>query len=344
MYDVIIVDANSIGYASQYAVKLYAGGMQTQAVFGFIKIMRDLRTRYPKGQIICLWDGKAEHRYALLPTYKGDRRADPKAQAEYEAYSKQRPYIQRALEHVGVVQMLSPEHEADDLAGILVNRFTAKPDCKVLLLTGDKDWLQLMRHNVTWQDLRDDRRLIKWSEFFEKTGYQTPFAFLQGKALQGDTSDCISGVGGIGELTAAQILAEHGSIMDFWKKCDSGEYEPKTKALRSLWRGKSPYTKEEWEARFIHVEDETLDEEANAKARKKAFKAHMDAYEGQGRKLFLRNMELMQLLKPRPINKETLEINKGKLDHDGFIELCGELSFVSILKNVSNFLKPFEGK
>ncbi|WP_354734599.1 5'-3' exonuclease [Acinetobacter nosocomialis] len=337
---IILVDANSVGYAAHHAIKLYSGSMQTQAVFSFIKSMRELRQRYPEAGIIALWDGRAEWRYERAPNYKSTRRSDPKMELEHNAYKAQCPYIKRALKALGIKQMTSAIHEADDLAGILVQRLANDPNNRILLITGDRDWLQLVRPNVSWRDLRDESRFIHWSNFYEKTGYKTPVAFLQGKALQGDTSDCIDGVGGIGEVNAVKILAEYGSVYEFWKQCDAG-LKPPTKALRSLYAGNSPFTKEEWESQFIYVEDSSLSDEQNEKARKKALKAHMDAYVGQGRRLFLRNIELMQLLRPAPLQKEHLEIIKGEINPDDFTELCGELAFGSILKNVPNFMKPF---
>lgn len=344
MYDVILVDANAIGYAAQYATKLHSGGMQTQAIFNFIKVARDLRTSYPKALINVIWDGKAEWRYELLPTYKSDRRSDPKSQAEYEAYTAQRPHIQRALTALGILQMTSAVHEADDVAGIMIERYQSKnPERKILLITGDRDWLQLVRPNVTWRDMRSDDRVVTFDNFFEKTGYRTPYAFLQGKALTGDSSDCISGVGGIGDLTAPQILAEYGSITHFWSLCDSVSIKPPTKALASLWQGTSPYTKEQWKDLFEYKNDPAMTDEENAKAEKKALKNHMNAYIGQGRDLFLRNMKLMQLIRPFPLQLDKLEIDKGNFDEDAFADLCGEFAFMSILKNLPNFLKPFQG-
>lgn len=343
MYDYIIADSNAIGYAGQHATKLSSGGRPTQAIFNYIKVMRDLVTRYPQAKIYNVWDGKAEWRFELLPGYKGDRRSTPEQQKEYEDYKAQRPVIAKALTLLGLAQMTSFIHEADDVAGLLIRQFMEKnPNCKILLITGDRDWLQLLRPNVVWQDLRDDSRTVHFHNFYEKTGYKTPFAFLQGKALQGDSSDCISGVGGIGEGTAPKILEEFGSIKEFWRKCDAGEYIPTTKALKSLWKGESEYSKEEWERQFVYVNDDSLDEAGNEKARKKALKAHMDAYEGQGKKLFIRNMKLMQLLKPEPLQKEHFEYVPGRYDEDAFLDLCGEYAFMSILRNKDAFLNPFK--
>lgn len=338
----ILVDGNSIGYANHHATKLTAGELQTQAIFGFIKTMRQLRMSYPTASILVLWDGKAEFRYELHPGYKGDRRNTPQKEADHKAYKAQVPHIQRATTLLGISQMLAYNLEADDLAGIFTNRFLAKPENEVLLITGDQDWAQLVRERVTWRDLRSDDRIITPYNFFEKTGYKTPYAFLEGKCLHGDSSDCISGVGGIGETTAPLLLAEHGSVRNFWKKCDEGTYTPRTKAERSLWQGTSPYTKEEWEAQFIYVEEPELSADDNEKARKKALKKHMDAYIGQGRSIFGRNLRLMQLMKPPALDKSKLVVTKGKFDREAFADFCGEFAFMSILKGLDNFLTPFK--
>lgn len=338
----ILVDGNSIGYANHHATTLTVGELQTQAILGFIKTMRQLRMSYPTASLLVAWDGKAEHRYLLHPGYKGDRNSSPKQQADNKAYKAQLPHIQRALTLLGIAQVICYNLEADDLAGIFVPRFTAKPDGEVLLISGDLDWAQLVRERVTWRDLRKDERIINIHNFFDKTGYKTPYAFLEGKCLHGDSSDCISGVGGIGEGTAPLLLAEHGSVRNFWKKCDEGTYEPRTKAERSLWQGTSPFTKEEWEAQFIYVEDPTLSTDDNEKAKKKALKKHKDAYIGQGRSLFGRNLRLMQLLKPPVVDKSKLVVTKGQLDRDAFADFCGEFAFMSILKSLDNFIQPFK--
>ena len=234
MSKILIIDANSIGYAAHYAVKLTAGDLQTQAVFGFIKTMRELRLVYPDFTPMVLWDGRAEWRFKLCPTYKSNRDNDPKKAAIKEAYVAQRPYIARALNALGVRQMTVMTHEADDMAGHLVTQLSRNPANQIQLITGDGDWLQLVRPNVAWRDMRDDAKQIDANNFFDKTGYKTPYSFLQGKCLQGDSSDVIPGVGGIGEKKAPVFLAEFGSVSNFWKQCDDGTFKPRLKMHQNL--------------------------------------------------------------------------------------------------------------
>lgn len=232
-----IIDGNSVGYACHYATKLHSGGMETQAVFGFVKTMRELRVTYPEHVPLVLWDGHADWRFKLNPDYKSNRSDDPKKVAIKEAYQKQGPFIKDLIESLGIRQMRVTTHEADDMGGYMVSEIMAKPGNEIVLISGDRDWLQLVRPGVTWRDMRDDSRIVRMDNFFEKTAYKTPLAFLEGKCLQGDSSDCISGVGGIGEKGAVDLLATFGSVRNFWKACEDGSYKPTKKALVSLYEG-----------------------------------------------------------------------------------------------------------
>lgn len=226
----LLIDANSIGWAAHYATKLSSGDMQTQAVFGFLKTMRDLRVTYRDFSILTLWDGRAQWRYDLFPEYKSTRDKDPKKTAIKKAYNEQVPYIKDALAALGVRQMRSLTQEADDMGGYMVGTLSQNPENEIQLITGDEDWLQLVKPNVSWRDLRDDSKFVNAKNFYDKTGFKTPLAFLEGKCLQGDSSDDIPGVGGIGEKGAPEFLAEFGSVRNFWTQCDSGVFVPKKKA------------------------------------------------------------------------------------------------------------------
>lgn len=298
MAKINIIDGNSIGHAAHRATKLTSGSLQTQAIYGFIRTMRDMKVEHPDFTPLCLWDGKAQFRFDLHPLYKSNRDNDPKKVAEREHYVAQRPYIARCLEHMGIRQMTAMHHEADDMAGYMVAKLTAQPGNEVLLSTGDMDWVQLIRKGVTWRDHRDDSKVITLDNLMDKTGYPTPYAFLEGKCLHGDSSDVIPGVGGIGEKGAPEFIAEFGSVRKFWQRCDSGEFVPKKKA-------------------------------------------HINLASPAGRVAFGRNLRLMQLLKVQQPDQKDVKVVPGKFDADKFAEVCEELAFVSILRNLDHFLKPF---
>lgn len=299
MSQTLIVDGNHIGYSSHYATKLTSGDLETQAIFGFIKTARELRVTYPNFKPIVLWDGRAQWRFDLHPEYKSNRESDPKKAAVKEAYVAQRPYIARALQHLGIRQMTVASLEADDMAGYLVGQLSKNASNEVVMISGDRDWIQLVRPNVTWRDMRDDSRIVTIDNIMDKTGYATPYQFLEGKCLQGDSSDCIPGIGGIGEKGAPEFIAEFGSVRKFWRSCEDGTLIPKKKALLRL-------------------------------------------NSAEGRAIFGRNFRLMQLLKVAPPPAADVTVIPGRLDPHKFAELCEELAFVSILRNLDSFIEAFE--
>jgi 5'-3' exonuclease len=329
----LIIDGNSVGYAAHHATKLTSGSLQTQAIFGFIKTMRELRTTYIGYQIIVLWDGKAQWRFDLCPEYKSNRDNDPKKKEVREAYAEQRPYITKALKYLGIRQMTASTHEADDLAGLLVSQLMAKEGNEVVLITGDGDWLQLVRPGVTWRDLRDDAKIVTMKNFTDYTGCKTPYGFLEAKCLQGDSSDCISGVGGIGEKGAPEFIAEFGSVRAFWAQCDDGSFIPTKKPHVNLWKGRCDQTKEQW---AINYTGDDFDD--------KAIKKYMSEWPGQGRIIFNRNLRMMQLLKVVKPDPKDVTIVSEPLNKIEFEGLCQELNFASITRNLDHFCSPFEGK
>lgn len=231
--NLVIVDGNSIGYAAHYGTTLTnAEGMQTQAIFGTARTLIDIRKDHPNSIPLVVWDGRAKWRFEICPTYKSNRHSDdPKKEAIREAYKKQAPYIRKILSAMGVRQWMCATHEADDLAGWLVAH--KKPNDEIVLLTGDRDWLQLVRHGVAWKDCRTKNVVGTWN-FFQATGYKTPEAFLEGKCLKGDSSDVIPGVGGIGEKGAPEFLAQFGSVENFFNGVDAGVIKPTKKVYQRL--------------------------------------------------------------------------------------------------------------
>ena len=233
MPNTLIIDGNSIGHANHNATKLTVGDMQTQAIFGVVKSVRALAESYPGWNQLVLWDGKSAWRKEIYPEYKENRKAkDEKQAAHKEAYKAQSPFIRKALQLLGVRQMLCTSAEADDMAGLISKRLNAAGN-QIVLVTGDQDWIQLIKPGIVWFDpIRDNK--VNLSNLFEFTGFKTVEAFLDGKALTGDSSDCIKGVGGIGEKGAPEFLAQFQSVQRFFDMCDAGTFVPKKKAHQNL--------------------------------------------------------------------------------------------------------------
>lgn len=235
MNKTLVIDANSLGYKYQAMGKLTANGMEIQAFFGMIKGIRNLKIQYPNHKMIVLWDGHAQWRYDMLPKtdshpgYKGDRDADPKQALMRSRYKAQKPFIQRALTSLGVRQLTASTHEADDMAGYFAATLTGE----IVFVTGDGDWLQFVREGVSWYD-HVKELVVTMDNFLDYTGYFSGKEFLQGKALMGDTSDKIPGVGGIGEKGAPLFMAEHKNVAEFFRKVEAGEFVPTTAALKKF--------------------------------------------------------------------------------------------------------------
>lgn len=295
----ILIDGNSIGWAAQHATKLSVGKQPTQAVFGVVKTIAELRRTYPGYEMLVLWDGRAQWRYDIHPDYKGNRDNDPQKVIDKAEYESQKPFIRRALSALGVRQMTVADQEADDMAGYLVTELTKQPDVSIVLITGDRDWIQLVRPGVTWRDIRDDSRIVTMKNLETYTGYSTPYQFLEGKCLQGDSSDTIPGVGGLGEGRAPEFIAKFGSVREFWRQHDSGEFKTKSKVL----------------TKFAAPE---------------------------GRKAFMRNFRLMQLLRVQKPARDKVNLDKGSFDPQAFKEVCEELNFNSILKTFDGFVRHFK--
>lgn len=296
MKNTLLIDGNAIGYAAQQAVRLSTGGMETQAAYGMIKTMRELRQSHPHYAPFVLWDGRADWRFKLHPDYKGNRRDTPDKVAMKDSYAAQKPYIERLLRHLGVRQATCFSAEADDLAGYFAPILSKNG--KVGLITGDQDWLQLVGTNVWWKDPRYDAKFVDANNFYDKTGCLSPFAFLETKILMGDTSDCIPGVGGLGEKGAPEFIAEFGSVRQFWQRCDSGDFKPR-------------------------------------------LKKHIGLASPEGRAIYKRNFQMMQLLRVAPPQKSDMKIDLGAYNQEEFANVCEELAFASILKNLDEFTSHF---
>lgn len=302
------IDGNAMGHAHHRATALSFRGMPTQAIFGYMNMLRKLRLENPGMAIVVLWDGHAKWRYDLYPGYKGAREEklkDPDELKLRNEYRDQVPAIKKVVQLLGIKQIVAPDHEADDLAGYYVRATTGIPK---RLTTGDEDWLQLVDASTEWNDPRNGgiKPTVNHLNFHERTGYATTGEFLEGKVLQGDTSDSINGIVDIGPKTAVEFIAEHRSVQAFFDKVDSGVYKPKTRKSKT--------------AKSLHPEQTIASPE--------------------GRQLFARNMKLMDLRNPR-VQGHEIQRTEGTFNPVAVRTLAERLGFVSITRAFDNWIGPF---
>jgi 5'-3' exonuclease len=313
MKTILLIDGNSIAHANHNGTVLTVGDFQVQAIFGFLKSLRALMGIMPaETELIVLWDGKAQFRCDIYPDYKLNREAlDPKDQAHKDAFKRQTPFIEKALELLGVTQVRSPFKEADDLASHWVKTWAANPELtrrqKIILVSGDKDWLQLVQPGVEWFDpIRD--RWCRTDKFLDFTGYHTPSAFVHGKALQGDNSDNVTGIPGIGEGTARIFMAKWLDVNRFFKAVDDGSYTPAERKSKT--------------AKSLHPEQLLACPE--------------------GRATFQRNLRLMDLSSAPDIARGELIVKRSEPNPEGFRRLCERLNFASILREQATFMSAIK--
>ena len=213
-----LVDGPNLAFRAFFAVTAMANGagLPTNALFGFtnmlLKLIRDQRPDY----LAVAWDPKGgSFRQALYPDYKGTRPDMP------FALSQQMPHFQRVVEAFAVPFLCLDGFEADDVIGTLAHRHQG--ELEVVVITSDKDMMQLVSEHVSLLDTMKDKR-ISFAEVRDKFGCG-PELVPDALGIWGDTSDNIPGVKGIGEKGVHKLLERWRGLDDLYAHLD--EVEPK---------------------------------------------------------------------------------------------------------------------
>ena len=237
----VLVDGNSIMNRAFYGIMgsrmlTTKDGKYTNAVYGFLAILfRLLEDVEPKYMAVA-FDLKAPTaRHKMYEGYKANRKGMPDELAE------QMPMIKEILHAMNIDIVEMEGYEADDVLGTL-SCYGEKQGLDVIILSGDRDTFQLATDKVTIRIPHTkagksetdeyDREKIK-----EKYGLE-PKQLIEVKGLQGDTSDNIPGVPGVGEKTALKLIQEYGSIDNLYKKIESGEDDLRGKQREKIIENK----------------------------------------------------------------------------------------------------------
>ncbi len=208
---IAVIDGNSLMHRAFHALPptmTAPDGRPTNAVFGFLsmlfKLMGDLA---PDGVVVAFDRGMPAFRTEALAEYKVHRPpTDPDLRAQF-------PMVKQVLEALAVPIVEADGWEGDDILGTLAVRGAAC-EMRVLLVTGDKDALQLVNDYVQVVSTKKgitDIAIYDHDAVLERYGV-TPGQVADFLGLKGDTSDNIPGVPGVGEKTAAKLLQEYGTL------------------------------------------------------------------------------------------------------------------------------------
>lgn len=209
-----LYDMNSVGYTHHHGQSLTTDslGRQTQAVSGVLNRIKQQIKQSPEILPIALWDGRAQWRYDLHPSYKSGRHRTPEQRAAREAYTNQVPWIQKGLSCFPVVQVTHPNAEADDL-GWALSRQLERQGHLVTLESSDTDWLQMVSQRVECMSARSPHTLIGLDGFLANSkGFPHPLLVPHIKAISGDSSDDIEGVEKIADKRAIVLIDKYQSV------------------------------------------------------------------------------------------------------------------------------------
>lgn len=201
----LIVDGHSYAYRAFFAIpKLTnAHGEPTNAIFGFLKMLRRMADDFQPSHWAVAWDvGVPEERLKVLETYKAQRPPMP------DDLRVQLPAIREVLDAMHVVSLEQPGCEADDVIATVCRQ---AGDARVLIATADKDLMQLVNDRVCGVRLLPKGNVLMDCDKVRERYGVPPGQMLDLLCLTGDSSDNIPGVPGVGEKTALQLLTQFGS-------------------------------------------------------------------------------------------------------------------------------------
>lgn len=202
-----LIDGSNQMYRAYHAIRGLTGpdGRSTNAVYGFITMLRKLIADHRPRYIACAFDvPDVTFRSGLAADYKANRSAMPGDLVD------QIPWIHEACEALGVPVFTAPGFEADDVMGTLAHQAAAH-GLDVALTTGDKDFFQLVGGRIRAYNPRDEGTWFDAAGVREKFGVD-PSQVVDVLALMGDAIDNVKGVPGIGEKGARDLIASFGSL------------------------------------------------------------------------------------------------------------------------------------
>ena len=220
----LLIDGSSYIFRAFYAIGHLSNskGLPTNAIYGFTQmLLKVLKENHPDYLIVALDSKAPTFRSEVYKEYKANRPAMP------EGLTPQIPYIKRIMEAYRIATLEIDGYEADDIIGTVAKGVESEVD--VVIITGDKDILQLVNDRIEVYDTMKEKR-FRVEEVIQRFGVR-PEQVVEVMGLAGDAIDNIPGVPGIGEKTAIELIKTFGSIENLLAHLDQ---IPKKKLRENL--------------------------------------------------------------------------------------------------------------
>lgn len=223
MKKLALLDSNSLLNRAYYAIRALSSpdGRPTNAVFGYLNMLLKLIADYKPTHVIATFDMRAPtFRKEMYADYKAGRKPMP------EDLALQLPIIKDVLNALNIKIVEKEGFEADDLIGTLAK----KCNYETLVVTGDKDSLQLISDSTTvLLTKKGISEIVEYTPARLKEDGLMPSQIIDLKSLMGDASDNIPGVPGVGEKTAMTLITEYGTLDNIYANIDkiSGKLKDK---------------------------------------------------------------------------------------------------------------------
>lgn len=232
MKKVVLVDGNNLMFRSYFAT-LYSEstlrnkkGFPTNAIYGFVNMINKIISEEKPMYMAVAFDIGKTFRHEKYDYYKGKRDNTP------DELKEQFPIAKQILTAMNIKYFELQGYEADDIIGTFSKKCEQDDDFKALIVSSDKDLLQLITDQTEVKLLKTkDYIRMDYKAFYDTYGIE-PIKMIDLKALMGDASDNIPGVKGIGEKTALKLLTTYGSLSSIYEHIDEIKGSVKDKLIQ----------------------------------------------------------------------------------------------------------------
>ncbi len=216
-----LLDAMALIYRAHFAFikapRITSTGINTSCVFGFANVILEVIQKEKPTHIGVAFDlPGGTFRNEWFPEYKANRQEQP------EDITVAIPYVKKLVEAMDIPLLMLPGYEADDVIGTIAKK-AAQHDFEVFMMTPDKDYGQLVEEHIYMYKpaiFGKDAEKLGVKEICEKWGIERPEQVIDLLGLMGDAVDNIPGVPGVGEKTAAKLIASYGSVEGLYENTD----------------------------------------------------------------------------------------------------------------------------